>query len=94
MKTTYTKALTTLINLFPSRRVKFDGKVWRFANASSIARDALSLSPLNFDMVVTGYCLIIVPPGPLPVGRPCLVSLPLLFFLSLVPRYGVDRAFL
>ena len=73
----------TLINRFPSRRVKVDGNVWRFANASSIAWDALSLSPLNFDMVVTGYHLIIVPSGPLPVGRPCLVSLPLLFFSSL-----------
>ena len=53
----------TLINRFPSRRVKIDGNVWRFYNASSIAWDDLSLSPLNFDMVVTGYCLIIVPSG-------------------------------
>ena len=73
----------TLINLFPSWRVKVDGNVWRFANASSIARDTLSLSPLNFDMIVTGYRLIIVPPGPRPVGRPFLVSFPLLFFSSL-----------
>ena len=70
----------TLINRFPSWRVKVDGNVWRFANASSIAWDALSLSPFNFDMVVTGYRLIIVPSGPIPVGRPCLVFLPLLFF--------------
>ena len=70
----------TLIHISPSRRVKVDGNVWRFANASSIAWDALSLSLLNFDMLVTGYCLIIVPSGPRPVGRPCLVSLPLLFF--------------
>ena len=84
----------TLINRFPSRRVKVDGNVWRFANASSIARDALSLSPLNFDMVVTGYRLIIVPSGPRPVGRPCLVSLPLLLFLSLMPRLRVVGSFL
>ena len=71
----------TLINRSPSQRVKVDGNFWRFANASSIARDTLSLSLLNFDMVVTGYRLIIVPSGPRPVGRPCLVSLPLLFFL-------------
>ena len=84
----------TLINRFPSRRVKVDGNVWRFANASSIAPYALSLSPLNFDMVVTGYRLIIVPSGPRPVGRPCLVSLPLLFFLLLVPRLRVVGAFI
>ena len=85
----------TLINRFPSRRVKVDGIVWRFANTSSIAWDALSLSPLNFDMVVTGYPLIIVPSGPPRlVGRPCLVSLPLLFFSSLVPRLRVVGAFL
>ena len=84
----------TLINRFPSWRVKVDENFWSFANASSIARDALSLSPLNFDMVVTGYRLIIVPSGPRPVGRPCLVSLPLLFFSSLVPCLRVVEAFL
>ena len=74
--------------------MKVDGNVWSFANASSISRDALSLSPLNFDMVVTGYCLIIVPSGPHPFGRHCLVSLPLLFFSLLVSRLRVVRAFL
>ena len=76
----------TLINRLPSWRVKVDGNVWRFDNASLIAWDALSLSPLNFDMVVTGYCLIIVLSGTRPVGRPCLVSLLLMLFSSLVPR--------
>ena len=84
----------TLIHLFPSWRVKVDENFWSFANASSIARDALSLSPLNFDMVVTGYRLIIVPSGPRPVGRPCLVSLPLLFFSLLMPHLRVVGAFL
>ena len=70
----------TLINHFPSRRMKVDGNVWRFANTSSIDRDALSLSPLNFDMLAIGYRLIIVLSGPRPVGCPCLVSLPLLLF--------------
>ena len=71
-----------------------DGNIWRFANASSIYRDALSLSQLNFDMVVTGYRIIIIPSGPRPVGRPCLVSLPLLLFSLLVPRLGVVGEFL
>ena len=84
----------TLINRLPSRRVKVDGNVWRFANTSTIAWDDLSLSPLNFDMVVTGYRLIIVPSGHRPVGRPCLVSLPLLFFSLLVPRLRVVGVFL
>ena len=84
----------TLINRFPSQRVKVDGNVWRFSNASVIARDALSLSPLNFDMVVTEYCVIIVSSGPRPVGRPCLVSLPLLLFSLLVPHLRVVGAFI
>ena len=68
--------MITLINCFPSRRVKVDGNVWRFDNASSIARNALSLSPFNFDMLVTGYCLIIVRRGLVRLGVlawcPCL----------------------